>query len=170
MRDYGEEFQMPPQFLMNRGTHFELVSVDDDSGYWDQIYLGRSMAMLDYDRDGDSDLMINHLDKPLALLRDETRTEGQVLQLELIGTTSERDAIGAWVEVLVGGQTRTAWVTAGDGYLCSDEAIVEFGLGMATEVSRVVVHWPSGSEQTFADPLKPGRYLIVEGQDDMFSR
>ena len=106
MRDYGDGFQMPPQFLMNRGTHFESVSVDDDSGYWEQEYLGRSMVMLDFDRDGGSDLMINHLDRPLALLRNETETEGQWLRLELVGTASERDAIGARVVVSVGGQQR----------------------------------------------------------------
>ncbi|MGB0598576.1 MAG: FG-GAP-like repeat-containing protein [Rubripirellula sp.] len=170
MSDYGEGFQLPPQLLMNRGEFFELVAVDDDSGYWEQNYLGRSMAMLDFDRDGASDLMINHLDKPVALLRNETNTKGRELQLELVGTTSERDAIGTRVEIAVAGQKRTAWVTAGDGYLCSDEAFVEFGLGLEAEVTRLVVHWPSGKRQEFTGATPPGRYLAVEGQTDLVSR
>ncbi len=170
MSDYGEGFQLPPQLLMNRGEFFEPVAVDDDSGYWEQNYLGRSMAMLDFDRDGASDLMINHLDKPVALLRNETNTKGRELQLELVGTTSERDAIGTRVEIAVAGQRRTAWVTAGDGYLCSDEAFVEFGLGLEAEVTRLVVYWPSGKRQEFAGATPAGRYLVVEGQPDLASR
>ena len=170
MSDHGEGFQLPPQLLMNRGEFFESVAVEDDSGYWDQNYLGRSMAMLDFDRDGASDLMINHLDKPLALLRNETNTKGLGLQLELVGTTSERDAIGTRVEISVAGQQRTAWVTAGDGYLCSDEAFVEFGLGLDSKVTRLVVYWPSGKQQEFAGETLPGRYLAVEGQPDLISR
>lgn len=169
MRDYGEGFQMPPQLLMNRGAHFELAAVDDGSGYWDKQYLGRAMAVLDFDRDGASDLMINHLDQPLALLRNETETEGQGLRLELVGTVSERDAVGARVVVTAGGQQRTAWVTAGDGYLCSDESMVEFGLGRDAKVTRIEVHWPSGQQQSF-DGRAPGRYLIVEGQAELFPR
>lgn len=170
MSDYGEGFQMPPQLMMNRGTYFEAVSVDDDSGYWDGTYLGRTMASLDYDRDGASDLLINHLDQPLALLHNQTQTEGIGLQIELVGTQSERDAIGARVRVEYGGGSQSAWVTAGDGYFCSDEPIVEFGLGPDATVTRVEVRWPSGREQTFESPSVPGRYLIVEGDDELFQR
>jgi tetratricopeptide (TPR) repeat protein len=51
-REAGEGFQMPPQLFMNRGSLFEQVTVDDDSGYWDNAYLGRSIALTDFDRDG----------------------------------------------------------------------------------------------------------------------
>ena len=126
--------------------------------------------MLDFDRDSASDLMINHLDRPLALLRNETKTDGLGLQLELVGTASERDAIGARVVVSVGGQQRIAWVTAGDGYMCSDEPVLEFGLGRGGKVAQIEVHWPSGKRQTFDGPAMPGRYLIIEGQPELFPR
>jgi hypothetical protein len=169
MRRYGEGFQMPPQFLMSRGSRFELVSVDDDSGYWDKTYLGRSMAMFDFDRDGALDFLVSHLDQPMALLHNQTQTAGLGLQLELVGTFSERDAIGARVVVTSGDGQQTQWVTAGDGYYCSDEAIVDFGLGTGAQVASVDVHWPSGRQQTFRQ-LDARRYLIVEGESEPYAR
>ena len=170
MSEYGEGYRMPPQFMANRGTHFELVEVDDDSGYWDKTYLGRSMAKIDFDNDGDSDLLINHLDEPTALLRNDTETEGAWLQLELIGTKSERDAIGAKAVLKLDSETRTAWVTAGDGYLCSDQATLEFGLGKAPILSELQIQWPSGTRQTFKIPQVNQRYLAVEGHAQLHRR
>lgn len=170
MRQHGEGFQMPPQLLMNYGTRFESVTVDDDSGYWDGEYLGRAMAMLDFDRDGRPDLLINHLDLPLALLHNQTQTPGRAVSFELAGTTSERDAIGTRIVVQAGGQTHTGWVTAGDGYLCSDEPVVEFGLGKVEEIERVDVYWPAGTQQSFSALSAGSRYLIVEGHPEVTAR
>lgn len=170
MRRFGEGFQMPPQFLVGRGNRFELISVDDDSGYWDGEYLGRAMAMFDFDRDGAIDFLIGHLDRPLALLHNQTKTEGKRLQFELVGTASERDAIGARVVVAAGGQQQTMWVIAGDGYYCSDEPMLDFGMGTSGAATRIDVHWPSGQQQTFDQPVSAGRYLIMEGESELYAR
>ena len=164
MRDYGEQFLMPPQLLANRGAKFESVEVDDDSGYWSKTYLGRSMTLIDFDRNGAMDLLIGHLDQPTALLKNETKTQGDWIQFELVGTQSERDAIGAKVVLTVGGSTMTQWVIAGDGYFCSDEPVVDFGLGTQAKVDQVEIHWPSGKRQVFNNPDLRRRYLLVEGQ------
>jgi hypothetical protein len=170
-RIYGEEyFQMPPQMLMSKGRRFELTEVGDDSGYWDEIYLGRAMATLDFDRDGSIDILIGHLDKPVALLDNQTETEGSWIQLELVGTVTERDAIGTRVVVTAGGEQFTHWVTAGDGYFCSDEPVLDFGLGNHQQVDRVEIFWPNREKQTF-ESLQPGhRYLVVEGQPEVVQR
>ncbi len=167
-RRYGEEFLMPPQLFINTGSRFKLVAVDDDSGYWEKIYLGRTMAMLDFDRDRAMDILINHLDQPLALLHNQTKTEGKALQFQLVGTSSERDAIGARVVVNSGQQQQTQWVTAGDGYYCSDEAVVDFGLGTSSEAAEVQVFWPSGQRQTFGPVHSGRRYLVVEGESELY--
>ena len=88
MSQYGEGFQMPPQLLMNFGSRFELTEVQDESGYWSGEYLGRSMVSLDFNRDHLTDLIINHLDQPAALLENQTDT-GEEPRIELIGTSSE---------------------------------------------------------------------------------
>ncbi|MEO1526126.1 MAG: CRTAC1 family protein [Planctomycetota bacterium] len=163
MTEAGDGYRMPPQFMMNRGTRFELADVQDDSGYWAKTYLGRSMAKTDFDNDGDTDLLINHLDQPTALLRNETETDGDWLRIDLVGTASERDAIGAKVVIKTGSQSQSAWVTAGDGYLCNDQATLEFGLGKDAVLETLEIHWPSGAKQTFAKPSVNRSYLAIEG-------
>jgi hypothetical protein len=170
-RHLGEEFQMPPQLLANEGDRFQRVSVDDDSGYWSGVYLGRTIAMTDFDRDGAIDVLVGHLHRPLALLQNQTRTRGHSIQFELVGTVSERDCIGARVTVMMaGGQQWTQWVTAGDGYLCSDEPIIDFGLGELRDLDRVEVTWPSGQAQVFEELEVGHRYLLIEGDPDGYRR
>jgi tetratricopeptide (TPR) repeat protein len=171
LRVDGDELQMPPQFLANVGDRFELVSVEDDSGYWEGLYLGRSIAMTDFDRDGAIDFLIGHLHRPLALLHNQTRSKGHWIQFELVGTASERDAIGARITVtMAGGQQFTQWVTAGDGYLCSDEPMVDIGLGDLRELDKVEVSWPTGKTQVFEGLEIGHRYLVVEGESNASAR
>ena len=170
MTFYGEDYEMAPQCLMAHGNRFELSEVQDDSGYWRDTYLGRVMAAFDFDRDGDLDVLVNHLDKPLALLRSETETEGHWVQFELSGVISERDGIGARVIVKTTGGDQTQWVTAGDGYFSSDEAVLDFGLGRRDEIESVQIHWPSGELQNFKLPQVDQRYLVVEGDAGLYQR
>ena len=67
---------------------------------------------------------------------------------------------------MAGGQQFTQWVTAGDGYLCSDEPVVDFGLGDLQDIKQLEVSWPSGATQTFDEVEVGHRYLIVEGESD----
>jgi hypothetical protein len=165
-----DQFEMPPQLLMNLGTRFEQVSVEDESGYWKQKYLGRSLASLDFDRDRSIDLLVGHLDQPVALLHNETPADGHWIQFELIGKTSERDAIGARIVVTTGGEQFVQWVTAGDGYLCSDESVIDFGLGAHRELDSVQIHWPHGETQVFHNLELGHRYLIIEGELEAYRR
>ncbi|PAY18899.1 hypothetical protein CKO51_13790 [Rhodopirellula sp. SM50] len=172
VRDQGEPYQMAPQVLMSDGRGLTLADVEDESGYWDQTYLGRTIAMLDYDRDGATDFLVGHLDQPLALLHDETRAEGEWIQVELIGTTSERDAIGAKLSLSVDDTRFVEWVTAGDGYFCSDEPVIQFAFPKTQRDAniRLQVQWPSGLVQDF-DTIRTGhRYLVVEGEPKVGQR
>ena len=169
-RKDGEGFQMPPQLLINRGNRFQQIDVDDDSGYWQGAYLGRSVAMIDFDRDGAVDFLVGHLDQPLALLHNQTRTSGHWIRFELVGTASERDAIGTRVVVATGDEPLVEWVTAGDGYLASDEAVIDFGLAAETEIESVEIFWPSGKRQKFDQLPSDRRYLVVEGETKIHSR
>ena len=165
MRDTGAPFKMPPQVFMGIGSHYEMISQGDLSDYFGGNYLGRTIAMLDFDRDGAIDFVVGHLEHPTALLRNETTTPGNWVQLELVGTTSERDAIGAVVQVHTpDNQVFKQWVTAGDGYFASDEPLIDLGLGNASGIQQVIVRWPSGQQQTF-DDISPGhRYMLVENE------
>jgi tetratricopeptide (TPR) repeat protein len=170
IRHAGEPYQMSPQLLMSDGQSFQLAAVDDDSGYWDQTYLGRTIATLDYDRDGALDFLVGHLDQPLALLHDETRTSGNWLQFELVGRESERDAIGAKLTLTVADSQFTEWVTAGDGYFCSDEPLVAFAFAELDPIGQLEVLWPSGIRQAFRAVKCGHRYLIIEGDPEVYER
>ncbi len=170
IQDSGEAFQMSPQLMMSDGLQYKLMAVDDDSDYWSGKYLGRTIAMLDYDRDGATDFLMGHLDQPLALLHNESSAPGGWLQLELVGVASERDAIGCRVDVSMGSKTYSEWNVGGDGYLCSDEAVLTFALDLVDPTVKVDVHWPSGNHQTFSNIQRNHRFLIVEGDDDALQR
>jgi hypothetical protein len=170
LRDSGEAFQMAPQLLMSDGQQFKLVDVDDESGYWDGKYLGRTIALLDYDRDGATDFLVGHLDQPLALLHNETSTTGGWLQIELVGTTSERDAIGTRVDLTIGNRRYSEWNVAGDGYFSSDEAVITFALDLPDPTLQIDVHWHSGLNQTFSNLTPNQRILIVEGDQQALQR
>ena len=69
-----------------------------------------------------------------------------------------------------GGEQFVQWVTAGDGYLCSDESVVDFGLGAQGGLDRVQIHWPHGETQVLHDLELGHRYLIVEGELESYRR
>lgn len=125
--------------------------------------------MLDYNRDGAMDLVVGHLDHPLALLENQTPTNHSWIQLRLVATKSERNAIGARIKVVTDQGMFAQWVTAGDGYLCSDESIIDLGLGVATQIKRLEVNWPSGERQIFENIDVNQRYLLIQNQDQPYS-
>ena len=162
-------FQQMAQLFCNRGPRFELVSVTDDSGYWTRAHLGRAMAKLDFNRDGQTDLVVTHLAESSALLTNETENAGHCFQLELVGTSAERDAIGARVRIDYDDDVSTDFLIAGDGYLCRNEAMLSFGLGDISKVDQLTIDWPNGTHQVFYDLEAGRRWLIVEGQVEPFS-
>ena len=74
---------------------------------------------------------------------------------------SNRDGIGARVEVFAAGKRQTAERVAGSGYLSQNDGRLHFGLGAATAIDKLIIHWPSGREQTL-EKLGVDRVLTVE--------
>jgi tetratricopeptide (TPR) repeat protein len=161
----GQPFRQPPQFFVNQGSHFKSVSVKDGSGYWSSSHLGRAMARLDFNRDGRSDLVVTHIGSPSALLINRSESDHHWSAIRLVGTKSERDAIGARVTIHCGDQRWTQWSIAGDGYLCRNEATLHFGLQTCGRIDELIVHWPDGTQQRHRDLSVDREWLVVEGQD-----
>ena len=157
-----QSHDMPGQLFANLGERFELLEPIGD--YWTQLHLGRSLVTLDHNRDGRVDFAVTDLREPIALLENQTETDHHWLQLRMVGTSSERDAIGAHVRVTAGDRSFHATVATGDGYQGKNEAILSFGLANFNSPVGVEVHWPSGSVSIYEAVGVDRRYLLVEGE------
>jgi tetratricopeptide (TPR) repeat protein len=165
----GQPFKQPPQLFANLGNHFTFTAVEDATGYWSTGHLGRAMARLDHDRDGKTDLVVTHVGSPSALLLNRSETDHHWVLIRLVGTSCERDAIGARATVRCGERTWTQWCVAGDGYLCRNEPLLHFGLGNADRVDELEIVWPNGSRQRHESLDVDRRWLIIQGQPHPFS-
>jgi hypothetical protein len=124
--------------------------------------VGRGVAFGDLDNDGRTDIVISHTNEPVVLLRNVCENGNHWLGAALVGKPNP-DAVGAVLTLEVGGEKLVRQVKGG-GYLSSSDHRVLFGLGAAREVTRLSVHWPSGTVQTW-DNLAIDRYWkLVEGE------
>jgi hypothetical protein len=121
----------------------------------------RGACFADYDNDGKTDAFVVNLGAKGTLLHNVSTDTGHWIAIKLVGTKSNRDGIGARVEVFAAGKRHTAERVAGSGYLSQDDPRLHFGLGAATTVDKLIVHWPSGREQTL-EKLAVDRVLKVE--------
>lgn len=158
----GRAFKMPTQVIALTKDGFEQKKVSGD-GYWQQSHLSRSMAKCDFNRDGRIDMIVSDLQEDVALLENRTDSGHHWLQLELVGTESERDAIGARVVAHFGGRTVTQIVQSGDGYMAKNESILCFGLGKQQKVEKLEVRWPNGKTQTFDQLTADHRFQLTQG-------
>ena len=126
--------------------------------------VGRGLAYGDFDRDGDVDLLITTNNGPAVLFRNDQLAGNRSLRFTLVGTKSNRDAIGARVRIFHDGVTQSRMVKTGSSYLSQSELPVTFGVGKRDRVDRVVIDWPSGRTEEFKGVLTGKAYGCVEGK------
>jgi hypothetical protein len=110
---------------------------------------GRGAAFGDLDDDGDIDVVVNNVHAAPDLFRTESSNANRWITLRLVGTTSNRSAIGARVRVVAGDLTLVDEVRGGGSYLSQNDLRVHFGLGGYAGALRVEVRWPNGKAETF---------------------
>jgi hypothetical protein len=123
--------------------------------------VGRGCAFGDLDNDGDIDIIVNNLDAPPSLLRNDSINQNHWLKIKCIGTRSNRSAIGTRVRVVAGDLTQVDEVMSGSGYYSQNDLRLHFGLGDAKRVELVEVAWPSGIKESFRD-LPPDELIVVK--------
>ncbi|HEY6290891.1 MAG TPA: CRTAC1 family protein [Terriglobia bacterium] len=132
-------------------------------------FAGRGVAFVDYDNDGYVDLVVaNNGDPPLLLHNDGPASGGRrnhFANFKLVGTHSNRDAMGARLKLRAGGVSQVREIAGGGSYLSQSDLRANFGLGQCTVVDELEVRWPSGSRQVFRNLAADKFYLIVEGED-----
>lgn len=157
-------FKMPSQILKNNKGQFAWLQNPSPGKYFDTNWIGRGLSSLDYNRDGKMDMVATHLDRPAALLENRTSTSNHYVQFELVGTKSERDAIGAVVHVKSGDEQWVASMSAGEGYFGSNQHLIHVGVGKRQKIDSITVRWPSGLEETYSDLAIDKSYLAIEAQ------
>jgi Flp pilus assembly protein TadD len=150
--------------VMYRMQGAEALDVSGVSGL-DVALDTRSFAATDLDGDGRLDLLLkNRLGPQVQAFANESAAGKHVIVLELQGTKSNRDAIGAWVTAEREGGSSSTGIFAGSGYLCQHTKRLHLGLGSAQRALKLTVRWPSGAVETFDELPGEHRYRIVEGE------
>ncbi len=156
------QYAQPPHLFLNTGSSFREIAAEVGSDFA-AAKVGRGAAFGDFDNDGDLDVLITTNGGPAYLYRNDQLSGNKSIRFKLVGTESNRDAIGATIRVSFGGQTSTRTVKSGGSYLSQSELPVTFGLGKQESIDRVTIRWPRGRTEEYKN-LKAGRYQVVEGK------
>ena len=160
----GVGYAQPPQLFLNNGHgKFGDVAGEIGSGF-SQPKVGRGLAYGDFDRDGDLDLLMTTNNGPAYLYRNDQLAGNRSLRVRLIGTKSNRDAIGARVRIFYGGSSQSRLVKGGSSYLSQSELPLTFGLGKRDRIDRLVIDWPSGSSEEHRSLAAGHTYECVESK------
>jgi hypothetical protein len=129
-----------------------------------ESHASRGCAFGDFDNDGNLDVLIMNLSEPPSLLKNENRSGNHWLVVKLVGTRSNRSAIGARVAVTAGGRRQIREVLSGSSYISQSDLRQHFGLGPAPRVDQIEVRWPSGQGEKVGSAEADQFVTIQEGR------
>ncbi len=154
------QYKEPPLLFRNQGKgKFEDVSKSVGADFQRPI-VARGAAYSDFDRDGDLDILISTNNGPAYLYRNDGGNRNHWITLKLVGTKSNRSALGAvaYIESASGKQMQT--VHSGSSYCSQSDLALTFGLGRDDQVKSITVLWPSGQKDTLTN-VKPNQFLTI---------
>ncbi len=161
--------QKPLLFEILRGKRLENISPTVGS-YFIEPHQGRGSAAGDLDRDGDLDLAISHMNEPVALLSNTSKTNNHWISLQLIGRQSPRLPIGAIVKVTTSRGEQMRQIKGGSSYGSTVDPHLLFGLETVTKADSVSIQWPSGETQTLSMLDGDRAWVIIEQFPPMIDR
>lgn len=159
-------YDHPALLWKNEKGHFRLLGAAAGE-YFGKPHPGRGLAVSDLDNDGDGDLVIVHQDQPPALLRNDPevpeKKRSHSAVLRLIGTKSNRDAVGSRIEIATspGEPVRLEQIQGGGSYLSAHDRRVVVALPDG-QAGTVTIHWPSGITSTVEKIDRGDQYDIIE--------
>ena len=125
-------------------------------------YDGRAVALADLFNRGVLDVVIANQNQPALLYRNTVAAGNHWIGFQLVGTRSNRSAIGAEVTLEAAGVRQLKVVDGGSGFASQNDRRVHFGLGETAQVDSAVIHWPSGTVQTLQHPAADRMHVITE--------
>ncbi len=156
-------YEMPGRlYEVTGGGRFLDVSAQAGSD-WDRPRLGRGLARGDLDNDGRMDLLVVGQNEPLCYLHNRTERAGHFLTLRLEGSASNRDGVGATVNVTAGGRRHVLHSVGGGSYLSAGDPRMHCGLGDAAAAEEIDVRWPSGRIDRWQNLRADRAYRLREG-------
>ncbi len=155
------ERQVPIVLQNNAGRRFARVEFPSHT-YLGQPHHGRGLALADYDNDGDLDFAVSHNNGPASLIRNDIASTGSWLRVRLIGRTSNRDAIGAWLVLQTSAGSQLRMIKGGGSYLSHSDRRPFWGFPATEHIVRLEIHWPSGRQQDLAMPQKNQTLIVIE--------
>ena len=152
----------PKLVFRNTGNTFKNVTSELGADL-SRPRVSRAAAFADYDNDGDIDVLVNNNGQGAELLRNDGGNGSHWLQIRLIGTKSNRDGVGARVQVAAGDLVQFEQQKGGMSYQSAHDPRLHFGLGKRTKVDLIEVRWPSGTEDLIKDVNADRVVVIREG-------
>src|SRR5262249_49992929 len=137
-------YAQPPQLFLNHGAQTFLDIASEVGDGFRQPKVGRGLAVGDFDRDGDSDLLMTTNNGHASLDWNDQLTGNKSLAFRLMGTESNRDAIGDIIRIYHDGIVQSRTVKTGSSYLSQSELPLTFGLGKRDKIDRATIQWPNG--------------------------
>ena len=161
---------MSPSFQLfwNAGSQYNTEFIkcreQETGSAFQKPMVGRGSSYADIDGDGDLDLLIMGCGQKPRLLRNDQKLNNHWSRVKLVGRSSNRDGIGALVEMRIGDVAQYRRVSPTRSYLSQVELPVTFGLGLADAIDRIVVTWPNGQQQTVQKPAIDQLWVIEQAE------
>jgi hypothetical protein len=157
-------YAQPPHLFQNLGGGNFRDVAEELGGGFASPKIGRGAAFGDFDNDGDLDVLVTTNHGPAYLYRNDQTAGNRSLRFRLIGTKSNRDAIGSSVRIFYGGESSSRMVRSGSSYLSQSELPVTFGAGKRDRIDRAVIRWTSGRVEEFKNLMTGVSYVCEEGK------
>ena len=156
-------YRQPGLLSMNQADGTFCDASDEAGSALKEKRVARGLAVGDLFNDGNMDVVINDLDGSPMILRNKGIPGRHWVSFELAGTKSNRLALNARIKIVAGGMTQTDEVHSGGSYLSQNDLRVHFGLGSATKIDSVEIHWPSGAVDKIGSLAADRFYAVQEG-------
>jgi hypothetical protein len=160
----GAGYREPKLLQMNQKDGTFCDAGDQAGPALQQKRVSRGLAVGDLFNDGNMDVVVGDLDGGPMVLKNHGVPGRHWVSFELAGVKSNRLALNARIKIVAGGMTQTDEIHSGGSYLSQNDLRVHFGLGSATKIDSVEIHWPSGKVESLANLAADHFYSVLEGQ------